>query len=275
MTRALFFGGTWDVLGPKSMLGPIGNDLADLSFDVQYVPYFADYGRKHNYRESLNSGMVTGLDILFSAGPEERFQLFGYSQGAAVVNLIVKSLIATATRPAEGTPAEMRGNALKILNRIDAVFLVADPNRQPGHIVGEEPGGRGIAFDPAQGWFGDYKEKVFEFCAKGDIIGSTDPETTLLHRLPIYTKEFNSANMIEFVKDALGVVSTINPLAMYPELRRADGVVKYLRRWHNTRVQLKAYLDSGVHTKYQKFRLPTGALAFDWIVDQALRSQND
>ncbi|ADD80824.1 LysB [Rhodococcus phage ReqiDocB7] len=244
------------------MLSNISSKLPN-EFQEFSLPYPAAFGLKSG-EPTYSSSYMIGVNKLVKILIDNRFTrqaifVAGYSQGGTVVTKAIKHLI----RMANDGDRVARDTMLKI----KGIYLIANPHRQPGHIVGPDPGGEGISFAPADGWWGDWKGRVWEICAQGDIIGSSDPNTTLLKRLPYYVDMFSVSDPLTFARDVIHELGLINAVKMYPELTQGgEGLVRYLSRWRNTINQLKYYSDSLVHNRYADFRID-GRRVFDMILD--------
>jgi hypothetical protein len=253
--------GTFDTFGVDGMLGGIVRNL-DTSdptkWNIHYLDYPADFGTKLSYRESREIGIDRLIEFLLNGiDSSEDIFILGYSQGAAVVTLALKNMLTAGS----AVDAE-------ILGQIKGVYLIANPHRQPDHWAGSDPGRgtRGIAFGSQnEGWWGDFKIKVFEFCEQGDIIGSVDPNTTLLHRFVYYIEDASVTNAIGWAVSIRDQLRTVNPFALFPETRKAIGILEYTRRWWNSLSQVSAYLVTGVHVDYGHMKLPSGEYVFHYI----------
>lgn len=247
-------------IGPHSdpsveigMLSYVTRHLTTELWEKYYLPYDALYGNGMSYRDSRDRAVGVLVTKLLNYQGSEIY-LLGYSQGAAVVTLAVKRL--QADKWNDGPEyAEM---VQKTLDKIRGIYLVANPHRQPGMIYGPDPGGEGISFSPEDGWWGELKERVMEICAPLDIIGSADPETTFLKRLPLYTIDMNWANTVWWAHSMYQVLTSSNPLTLYPELRKQLGIFTYLTRYWNTARALKNYVATNVHVNYTKYNVYGG-----------------
>ena len=253
---------------PRVEIGMISLATKYLSpdlFEKHFLPYAANYGNGVSYRDSRDKAVLDLMNKLLQYQGDEVY-LIGYSQGAAIVTLAVKHFVESA----------LTGDwmAQTVLNQIKGVYLLANPHRQPGMIYGTDPGGEGISFTPADGWWGDMRDKVMEITAPGDIIGSSDPDTTFLKRLPLYSIDMNWADMIGWAESVYHLMVTSNPFTLYPELRQELGVLTYLHRYFNTAKALYYYITSNVHVMYGEYE-PIGgqtavrAIAND-IIDKAV-----
>ena len=255
----IIVGGTGDGVGKNGMLGAIELEVDKrdhgLNVEFHYLEYPARYGDGMAYFDSRNTGIASLIDLLLTEAPTGRpIFLSGYSQGAAIVALALK-LVARNLK------------TVHVLSNIQRVYLVANPHRQPGHIEGFDPGGRGISWSADDGWWGDFKPKVWEFCAVGDIIASSDPDRTLLTRLPDYTGDLNFPDPGTWAKAMRRGISTMNVKKMFPNVPFPQALASYVARWPATYKALDYYINSGIHTKYRGFKLPSGQLMFDSIVD--------
>ena len=234
------------------------------TFETYTLPYPADYGQNFSYSMSCMMGIKNLTDYLLDHAREyDNFFIIGYSQGAEVVTHALKGLRKIVMDEMEG-----RFAAEYVLTyKIAGVYLLSNPVRQPGHIDGYDPGGEGINWGPHVGYWGELKGKVHEYCAQGDIIASTDPDTTLLKRLGVYTREFNVREPIKWAEDARSSLLTLNPFSLYPELRKELGWIKYLSRWGKSVNQLANYIITNVHVKYATHRIngDDSPLLFDVI----------
>src|SRR5690349_756943 len=168
------------------MISGVTKFLSPELFEKYYLPYASEFGNGISYHISRDNAISALITTMWNFGGSEIY-LIGYSQGAAVVTLAVKRLIKMKLQGDTKVEA--------ILDKIKGIYLIANPHRQPGMIYGPDPGGEGIAFSPEDGWWGDYKHLVMEICAPGDIIGSSDPDTTFLKRLPGYLNDMNWADL--------------------------------------------------------------------------------
>ncbi len=233
-------------------------------FDILFLNYAALYGEGTSYRESRDEGILKLQELLVKferdAWEGDEIYLLGYSQGAAIVTLAVKGMrTAYLENPEDNTVVP------SILNRIKGIYFLANPHRQPGMIIGPDPGGEGIAFSEEDGWWGELKDRVMEVTAPGDIIGSSDPNTTFLKRLPGYTIDMNWADLIGWAESVYHMMIKTNPLTLYPELRKEFGILTYLSRYFNTVLALYNYIASNVHVKYHTYRVigeDTGPVIF-------------
>jgi len=226
------------------MLGEATKQLTNQLFEKHFLPYDALYGQGTSYRQSRDYAIEKLTSLMLNYGGTEIY-LLGYSQGAAVVTLAVKRMI-KAVLAEDARAKDYRG----VLDRIKGIYLIANPHRQPGMIYGADPGGEGISFSPEDGWWGEMKNLVMEIGAPGDIISSSDPNTTFLKRLPLYTIDMNWANTIGWAKSIYDVMTHTNPFTLYPELRKEFGFFTYLARYWNTARALKNYIKTNVHVKY-------------------------
>lgn len=233
-------------------------------FEKYYLPYAAEYGNGTSYRVSRDRA-VENLITLIVLYPGSEIYLIGYSQGAAIVTLAVKRIQSQVAADPEGNT----GGAAA-LAKIKGIYLLANPHRQPGMIYGRDPGGEGIAFSEKDGWWGELKDLVMEITAPGDIIGSSDPNTTFLKRLPDYTIDMNWADLIGWAESIYHLMIRSNPFTLYPELRKQFGVLTYLSRYMNTVVALYNYIASNVHVKYAIYEVAEGQLALRAIANDII-----
>ena len=251
---------TTETADPRVQVGMLAQAtmfLPSEKFQIFFLNYAALYGQGKAYHESRDEGVIKLQEQLVeferSARPDDEIYLLGYSQGAAIVTLAIKGM-----RTAYLENPEMNSVVPSILNKIKGIYFLANPHRQPGMIIGPDPGGEGIAFSQEDGWWGELRDKVMEVTAPGDIIGSSDPNTTFLKRLPGYTLDMNWADLIGWAESVYHMMVSTNPLTLYPELRQQFGIFTYLNRYFNTVLALYNYISSNVHVKYATYEVTDG-----------------
>lgn len=136
--------------------------------------------------------------------------------------------------------------------RFLAIYLIADPKRSPAdEVVGDSPGGKGI--------FGSRRvgPKAKHIVAKGDIISACD--NPFISNVAQYTTERKNGNFKDWLYGFKEVGSRRQPGG---KILRAVQEVKY-------------YLKSGVHSKYNEMELFPGTTATRWIAEDIERINNE
>lgn len=235
----------------------------DESWTPRWIPYPAGYGTPTSYDESADIGRARLWTALWDTldNTDGPIALLGYSQGAAIVGDVCHTV---------GHATTLFGHTTA---RIVAVGLFSDPHRNRGEIVGPDIGGEGIS-GPRGPW-GSLGGVVSSFCAPGDVICSTDPDTSVLNLVSDLTSQITSRHPLRSAQQALAKVQVRPKGSMFPELSLGIPGVRWAAgRVGNTVRLVRNYLRSGVHTHYDEYEVLPGVTATQWMAREINRSQD-
>lgn len=216
---------------------------ADLVF--MSVPYTSGYGDKASYLNSVNNGKKNLKKILGALPFGSLIFLVGYSQGCTIAGDITRDMP----------------------EYVNAYYGISDPRRNHSDIVGTDPGGCGITGE--RGPWGKVAGMVYQFCAPGDIIASSDPRTDIFQEASRFTNKFWVGDVIGWIGYTLSVLQS----SEFQKKVRDEYGYKGLFGWLEFGTKLKntlrrgtQYLLSGVHTSYGSYKVE-GKTVPRWIAD--------
>lgn len=257
MMYAILVAGTSEVNAGSSNL-PVGMlkkvvDKLDLNKWTAYsVPYISQYAGDYSYLESLRDGIARAKEQILDLPEGAAFVLLGYSQGATIAGDIARDI------------------GLGIFNlqgrRFLGVYLISDPRRNGGDLVGPPVPGYGLTGE--RGALGSTQDRIYEFCAPGDLICSTDRSQSLLHLVVPYTTKFSTRDPLTWVRGMIDYVRDPKHdlRKMYPELFGGiTGWLRFRNRLHFTIRAVRYYLDSQVHLRYATYEVAPGVTTVEWI----------
>lgn len=265
--------GTWETRDAKSPLPPTGmtklitdmlpERIGEYEVESMSVPYTSGYGDRASYLNSVNNGKNNLRKILTAIQedqPNALVFLVGYSQGATIAGDIIRDW-------GVGLEAAASFGGLEIA----AYYGLSDPRRNDeDFFVGPYVSGYGITGE--RGYMGTAEDRVFQFCAPGDIIASSDPATDLFLEASEYTNRFWVGDVASWI----GYVFTrLSDPKVQSDLRRNYpgilGFFKFNKKLHRTLDRGLYYITSQVHTKYPSYVVEKNVngnkTAIKWIAD--------
>lgn len=259
-TYAICVPGTSETHDASGTLPPTGmtklvTDKLPTSIKSFSVPYTAGYGDKASYLNSVNNGKANLRKILSMLNPSDTVYLICYSQGCTIGGDIVRD-VALGSIPSP---------------KIVAYYGISDPRRNHSDITGTDPGGAGITGERGP-WPKTMTTKVYQFCAPGDIIASSEPDKDLFLDISKFTNHF-------WVGDTMGwvayCIAVLNSSAFQKQLRTEYGFkgiggwLEFSKRARRTIELGTQYLISQVHVKYGSYRVNGKYLPY-WIADDII-----
>ena len=233
--------------------------VGDIDIVCWSVPYTSGYGDKASYLDSVNNGKKNLRRILRLLPVDSLVFLVGYSQGCTIAGDITRDWGIEAIIPPPTAP-----------QAITAYYGISDPRRNGSDIVGPDPGGCGITGE--RGPWGKAVGRIYQFCAPGDIIASSDPRTDLFMEASKFTNKFWVGDVLGWIGYTLGV---LNSKEFQTKLRLEYGY-KGLFGWLEFGSKLKRtiergsrYLISNVHTSYGSYKVD-GKVVPHWIASDIL-----
>ncbi|AVD99559.1 lysin B [Gordonia phage Boneham] len=223
------------------------------------VPYTSGYGDKASYVSSVHKG-VTNLRKMLRAIPADvPVFIVGYSQGATIAGDVFMEWVLDGHADPE------------IDNNLVAYYGISDPRRNHGEIVGTDPGGQGIT-----GERGDWRwarNRVYQFCAPGDIIASSDPGLDLFQEISVFTNRFWVGDVLGWIGYSLSVLGSASFQQKIRDEYGYKGLGGYLRFRSKLRRTIDRgvkYITSNVHTSYGKYKVD-GVTVPEWIANDIAR----
>lgn len=193
--HVLCIGGTGEVYGSprtpnggftvpsRSMHFGFASRLKKEIFEPEWIVYPAEYGNTMSYRESVDIGIKTVIErmqAIQSIDPTAVFILSGYSQGAAVSQLVAEELY-----------REARTSLLGTAN-------IASPHRREGSSITGMPPTPGFGLAGPGMYLGD-RMFQFELVAPGDPI-STGMQNSKLRPVAVLTEWMSARNPNQWVE---------------------------------------------------------------------------
>ncbi|WGH19732.1 lysin B [Gordonia phage Lizzo] len=228
------------------------------------VPYTSGYGDKASYESSVHKGVTNLRKMLRAIPPNVPVFIVGYSQGATIGGDVFMEWVLDSHPDPE------------LDNNLVSYYGISDPRRNHNDkVVGPDPGGQGIT-----GERGDWRwarGRVFQFCAPGDIIASSDPGLDLFQEISVFTNKFWVGDVLGWVGYSLSVLNS----ASFQKKIRDEYGYKGLGGYLRFRSKLKRtidrgikYITSNVHTSYGKYKVD-GVTVPEWIANDIARKLAD
>jgi hypothetical protein len=237
---------------PVGMLKGVVDKLDKSKWTAYSVPYISQYAGDYSYLESLRDGIAKTKRAIDQLPAGASFVLLGYSQGATIAGDVARDIGLGLY--------DLKGKAFL------GVYLISDPRQNSGDLVGPAVPGYGITGE--RGSLGSTHDRIYEFCAPGDLICSTDRSSNLIHLVVPYTTKFALRDpaawvrgMIDYIRDPKNDLRK-----MYPDLfQGVTGWLRFKNRLNVTIKSVKYYLDSKVHLRYGTYQVAPGVTTLEWI----------
>lgn len=222
------------------------------SHDVQClsIPYISGYGDRASYLTSVKNGKSNLRQVIWALPEDSIIFIIGYSQGGTIGGDLTRD-------------CALEGK------RIVAYFGIADPRRNHADIVGPDPGGCGITGERVP-WPQGHGA-IYQFCAPGDIIASSDPKTDLFMEASKFTNHFWVGDTIGWIGYCLAL---LNNSDFQKQLRKEYGYkgvfgwLEFGTRLRKTIERGTQYLLSQVHVKYGEYKVKSDQTVHEYIANQ-------
>ncbi|UTN91208.1 lysin B [Gordonia phage PokyPuppy] len=269
--------GTWETrdatkpMPPTGMTALVHREFGELMAGERHdwhvtnwsVPYTSGYGDKASYESSVAKGKRNLKSMLKAVPPGALIFLVGYSQGATIAGDVFLEWVQNS-----------EGLSMDDLE-IEAYYGISDPRRNPGEIIGPDPGGQGIT--GARGDFRWASRRVYQFCAPGDIIASSDPGTDLFQEISVFTNRFWVGDVLGWVGYSLSILGSPSFQKRVRDEYGYKGVAGYLSFRSKLRRTVDRginYLRSNVHTSYGKYKVGKRTVP-EWIANDIARKLSE
>ncbi|HEY9314615.1 PE-PPE domain-containing protein [Williamsia sp.] len=241
----VIIGGTWEHQA-YGLLGDVVARTKD-TWQPHWVDYPASYGNPMSYTVSKSIGRQNTIDQLMHLPSDDPIALVGYSQGAAIVEELIRHLARSREL-----------HELALLRRVRYLATVASPYRTAGDQVGNDPGGSGIAgpLTPLQTILDKHplpgiRELQIpwqQFAVAGDLICAC-PEDSLIRIVEHLTPAMSAREPVEWVDDLRRKLTISYIWRTFPELRTFN-IVRLLARINEAALAAAVYQKTAIHTKY-------------------------
>ncbi|WVX87725.1 lysin B [Gordonia phage PierreThree] len=238
----------------SSALGRLMENNRDWAITHWSVPYTSGYGDKASYESSVHKGVTNLRKMLRAIPPNIPVFIVGYSQGATIGGDVFMEWVLDSHPDPE------------LDNNLIAYYGISDPRRNHNDkVIGPDPGGQGIT-----GPRGDWRwarGRVFQFCALGDIIASSDPGLDLFQEISVFTNKFWVGDVLGWVGYSLSVLNSASFQKKIRDEYGYNGVTGYLRFRSKLRRTIDRgikYITSNVHTSYGRY-IVDGKTVPEWI----------
>ncbi|QRI45634.1 lysin B [Gordonia phage RoyalG] len=258
--------GTWETkdspnpLPPTGMTALVHREFGELTASIRHdwhvtnwsVPYTSGYGDKASYESSVAKGRRNLRSMLKAVPPGAPIFLVGYSQGATIAGDVFMEWV---------LGDDMDLTAFDIV----AYYGISDPRRNHNQIIGTDPGGQGIT-----GPRGDFRwahNRVYQFCAPGDIIASSDPGTDLFQEISVFTNRFWVGDVRGWIGYSLAVLNSASFQKKIRDeygYRGLGGLLRFRSKFRRTVDRGIKYITSNVHTSYGKYKIGKKTVP-EWI----------
>jgi hypothetical protein len=257
--------GTWETKQDDRLREPEGllKDIVNLippSIEGHLVVkksigYIASFGDAASATKSMEDGIGRLVMAIRQVPQGSYFFLAGFSQGCLVAGQVARAI-------GQGE--------LNVESTCLGYYGVSDAKRNR-EVIGPAINGMGLL--GPRGHMGSLHGREWQFAAPGDVICSTDSNTSLLPLIAPYVMDFWVGDPVRWIQACIAFFRTDKELerAVREEFVGIRGWIKFHQMKYRTMDDVAKYLISGVHGSYPRYLVWPGQTVPEWVATNTVQ----